>query len=90
MSNSVAELTPDDIYVRLPDAGMRQEFLRQLNTTPFAEHEELGARWGKVLDGLQAGLVRAREVIAYQRAHEGNLPPEFFDATEQVTETRAA
>ncbi|MGW6603554.1 hypothetical protein [Streptomyces sp. NPDC055036] len=69
---------------------MRMEFWRQLNLTKFGELEALGARWLKVIEDLQTGIERAREVTAYQRQHGGALPPEYTDLTELITERRVA
>ncbi|MEW2302116.1 hypothetical protein AB0958_19420 [Streptomyces sp. NPDC006655] len=87
---SEGEWTPDAIAHALPTPDMRMEFWRQLNLTAFGELEALGARWLKVIEDLQTGVERAREVNAYQREHGGALPPEYSDVTELITERRVA
>lgn len=86
---SAADFTPDDLAHSLPDGGMRQEFLRQLNLTPFDQLPELGRKWDKVVADLKAAAERGRQVHAYQQAH-GSLPPEFSDVTAQIAPSRAA
>jgi hypothetical protein len=82
--------TPDSIAHALPDAGMRMEFLRQLNTTPLSGLAALGKKWIKVITDLQGAVERGRALHAYQQQHGGQLPEEYTDVTELIVESRAA
>ncbi len=82
--------TPDSIAHALPSADMRQEFWKQFNLTPIGELPGLGERWVKVIENLEAGVARGRELRAYQQEHGGQLPPEYTDVTDLIMESRAA
>ncbi|MFD5079506.1 hypothetical protein [Streptomyces sp. NPDC058371] len=82
--------TPDSIAHSLPDAGMRMEFLRQLNTTPLSGLAALGEKWVKVITELEGAVERGRALHVYQREHGGQLPAEYTDVTELIVESRAA
>ncbi|WP_435059668.1 hypothetical protein [Streptomyces sp. bgisy060] len=82
--------TPDSIAHALPDAGMRMEFVRQLNTTPLSGLAALGETWIKVIEDLKAAAERGRELHAYQRQHGGQLPEQYTDVTDLIVESRAA
>ncbi|MDF3302943.1 hypothetical protein [Streptomyces tropicalis] len=82
--------TPDSIAHALPDAGMRMEFVRQLNTTPLSGLAALGEKWIKVIEDLTTAAERGRELHAYQRQHGGQLPEQYTDVTDLIVESRAA
>ncbi|MFE9250936.1 hypothetical protein [Streptomyces sp. NPDC007088] len=82
--------TPDSIAHALPSADMRQEFWKQFNLTPIGELPGLGERWVRVIENLEAGVARGRELHAYQQGHDGQLPPEYTDVTALIMESRAA
>ncbi|MFC8019103.1 hypothetical protein [[Kitasatospora] papulosa] len=82
--------TPDSIAHALPDAGMRMEFVRQLNTTPLSGLAALGEKWIKAIEDLKAAAERGRELHAYQRQHGGQLPEQYTDVTDLIVESRAA
>ncbi|MFH0245879.1 hypothetical protein ACGRHY_26480 [Streptomyces sp. HK10] len=82
--------TPDSIAHALPDAGMRMEFVRQLNTTPLSGLAALGEKWIKVIKDLEAAAERGRELHAYQQQHGGQLPKRYTDVTDLIVESRAA
>ncbi|MCX4681325.1 hypothetical protein OG413_45285 [Streptomyces sp. NBC_01433] len=82
--------TPDSIAHALPVADMRQEFWKQFNLTPIGELPELGERWVKVIESLEAGVERGLELHLYQHEHGGDLPPEYSDVTGLITESQAA
>ncbi|MGW2779580.1 hypothetical protein ACWC4C_45165 [Streptomyces olivaceoviridis] len=63
---------------------------KQFNLTPIGELPALGERWVKVIEDLQAGVARGREVRAYQQEHGGQLPPQYTDVTASIMESRAA
>ncbi|WP_258308822.1 hypothetical protein [Streptomyces sp. NWU339] len=82
--------TPDSIAHALPDAGMRMEFLRQLNTTPLSGLAVLGEKWVKVIKDLEGAVERGHALHAYQQEHSGQLPEEYSDVTDLIMESRAA
>ncbi|MFH8260502.1 hypothetical protein [Streptomyces roseolus] len=69
---------------------MRMEFLRQLNTTPLSGLAELGEKWIKVIEDLESAAELGRELHAYQQQHGGQLPEQYTDVTDLITESRAA
>jgi len=90
MNPSEGEWTPDSITHALPDSSLRMEFLRQLNTTPFAELEALGERWLQVINDLEDAVQRGQEAHAYQLQHGGELPPQYQDFTQMIIERQVA
>ncbi|MER5615905.1 hypothetical protein [Streptomyces sp. NPDC002215] len=69
---------------------MCQEFWKQFNLTPIGELPALGERWVKVIENLEAGVTRGRELHIHQQVHGGDLPSEYIDATGLVTGSQAA
>jgi len=82
--------TPDSIAHALPNAGMRMEFLRQLNTTPLSGLEALGKKWVQAIKDLEDAVDRGHALHSYQQQHGGQLPPEYSDVTELIVDSRAA
>ncbi|MFE1190686.1 MULTISPECIES: hypothetical protein [Streptomyces] len=45
---------------------------------------------GQVTEELEAAVERGRELHAFQQEHGGQLPEQYADVSELITESRAA
>lgn len=77
--------TIERISGALGNAPLRQRFLGEINRAPAHELLSVFARWQGIADGLQAAVVRGRELHA-EAGPDGALPGEWVDVTDQVRE----
>ncbi|MFJ9037942.1 hypothetical protein ACIRF8_15285 [Streptomyces sp. NPDC102406] len=72
--------TIDAIAHAIPAAEIRQNFLREANLTPLPELPAALARWQRFVERWRDEVVpQMDEVLAYAKAHDGQLPPEYAD-----------
>lgn len=71
--------TIDSLAHAIPAPELRQEFLREAHLATLAELAGVFTRWGSLVEQHEAARPELDALLAYAKAHDGQLPEEYDD-----------